>query len=54
MKRYVITGGAGFIGSALLRQLVAQGNGKVTVIDNLMTGHEENLEEIAPLVDFDR
>ncbi len=41
MKRYVVTGGAGFIGSALVRALLAQGDGQVRVIDNLLTGHEE-------------
>src|ERR1700687_6488172 len=45
MKRYVVTGGAGFIGSALVRRLLAQGDGEVHVIDNLFSGHEKNLEE---------
>ena len=52
MKRYVATGGAGFIGSALVRQLLVQGDGEVTVIDNLMTGYKKNLEEVASRVDF--
>ena len=47
-----VTGGAGFIGSALVRGILAQGAPKVTVIDNLLTGHEKNLTEIASQVDL--
>lgn len=46
MKKYVVTGGAGFIGSALVRGLVARGDGGVVVIDNLLTGHKRNLQEV--------
>jgi nucleoside-diphosphate-sugar epimerase len=46
MNRYVVTGGAGFIGSALVRALVGQGR-RVHVIDNLSTGNLDNLEEVA-------
>ena len=46
MTKYVITGGAGFIGSALVRACVADGSHQVVVIDNLLTGHERNLEEV--------
>jgi nucleoside-diphosphate-sugar epimerase len=46
MKTYVVTGGAGFIGSALVRTLLAQGAGVVRVIDNFLTGYERNLHEI--------
>jgi len=53
MKRYVVTGGAGFIGSALVRALLAEGDGEVRVIDNLLSGHEKNLEEIRPRISFD-
>ena len=42
MPKYVITGGAGFIGSHLAETLVKQGQ-QVTVLDNLATGKEENL-----------
>ncbi len=46
MKKYVVTGGAGFIGSALVRGLIAHGDGEVHVIDNLLTGSKQNLKEI--------
>ena len=43
--KYVVTGGAGFIGSHITKMLVKQ-NHNVTVIDNLYTGKEKNLESI--------
>jgi UDP-glucose 4-epimerase len=54
MKRFVVTGGAGFIGSALVRRLLAEGAGRVLVIDNLLTGFERNLAEVAADIDFHR
>jgi UDP-glucose 4-epimerase len=52
MRSYLITGGAGFIGSALARGLLARGAGRVVVVDNLITGHPRNLEEIRGDIDF--
>ena len=43
--RVLVTGGAGFIGSNLADELIRQG-AKVSIIDNLVTGSRENLEEI--------
>ena len=40
----VVTGGAGFIGSALIRHLISQGAEFVTAFDNLNSGHRKNLE----------
>jgi nucleoside-diphosphate-sugar epimerase len=54
MSKYVVTGGAGFIGSALVRGLLRQGAQRVTVIDNLLSGSEENLAEVASAVDLVR
>jgi UDP-glucose 4-epimerase len=42
MRKVVVTGGAGFIGSSLVRQLIDAGDA-VTVVDNLVNGKRENL-----------
>jgi nucleoside-diphosphate-sugar epimerase len=47
MKKYIVTGGAGFIGSALVRALLGQGDCAVEVIDNFLTGHRKNLDAVA-------
>jgi nucleoside-diphosphate-sugar epimerase len=49
---YVVTGGAGFIGSALVRGLLKDGASKVIVIDNLFSGKEGNLDEVRDSVEF--
>lgn len=49
---YVVTGGAGFIGSSLVRGLLETGADRVTVVDNLLTGHASNLDEVRDRVDF--
>ena len=51
MTTYLITGIAGFIGSALARAVLVQG-GQVRGIDNLSTGRRENLSEILDRIDF--
>ncbi len=43
MAVYVVTGGAGFIGSNIVQRLVEDGE-EVRVVDNLATGHRENLQ----------
>jgi UDP-glucose 4-epimerase len=42
LKKYLVTGGAGFIGSAVAAKLLNQGN-EVVIIDNLSTGCVENV-----------
>ena len=49
--RWLVTGGAGFIGSHIVRELVRQGQ-QVTVLDNLSSGKLENLESIKNKIAF--
>ena len=44
-RRVVVTGGAGFLGSHLCRELMARGD-EVVAVDNLLTGRRENLEDL--------
>lgn len=45
-----VTGGAGFIGSALIRHLLAEGVDSVLAFDNLNTGHAKNLDGLGDRV----
>ena len=49
--KVVVTGGAGFIGSHIAAALSASG-ARVRVLDDLSTGHRENLEEIGGDIEF--
>jgi len=49
--KYLITGGAGFIGSHLAESLIARGD-EVVILDNLSTGSSNNLENIDDKVEF--
>ena len=51
MATYLITGIAGFIGSALARAVIAQGD-RVRGVDNLSTGRRENIADILDRIDF--
>jgi UDP-glucose 4-epimerase len=45
MKSVVVTGGAGFIGSHLVRELASKGY-RITILDDLSSGKMENIEEL--------
>lgn len=49
--RYVVTGGAGFIGSNTVEEIVRRGHG-VVVLDDLSAGKEENLAEVRNKITF--
>ena len=51
--RYLVTGGAGFIGSHIVHELVRRGH-SVAVLDDLSTGKEANLAEVAAKVQLIR
>jgi nucleoside-diphosphate-sugar epimerase len=51
MAKYLVTGGAGFIGSHIVEALVERGDA-VRVLDNLTTGKQENLEAVAGRFEF--
>ena len=52
MKRILVTGGAGFVGSNLCRRLVNEGN-HVICVDNLYTGRMVNIEELLSHPEFE-
>ena len=49
--KYAVTGGAGFIGSHLVKNLVEHGN-EIIVIDNLNTGKKKNIEKFSEKINF--
>jgi len=51
MDKFLVTGGAGFIGSNICRRLVAQGC-FVRVVDNLLTGKKSNLDNFIEKIEF--
>ncbi len=51
MSHYLVTGGAGFIGSHLVHELAQRGE-RVTVLDNLSAGKVENLRDVWQRIQF--
>ena len=49
--KYLVTGGAGFIGSHVVDRLVAEGH-QVRVLDDLSSGKLENLADVRPRIEF--
>ncbi len=50
-RLYLVTGGAGFIGSHIVEELVRRGE-RVRVVDNLSTGKRENLQHLMGEIEF--
>ena len=48
---YLVTGGAGFIGSNIVRALVEKGE-RVRILDNLSTGRTENISDLLEQIEF--
>jgi len=53
MKRILVTGGAGFLGSNLCQRLVKDKNNYVIALDNLFTGRLHNIEHLLELPNFE-
>ena len=51
MSNFLVTGGAGFIGSNICRRLIIDGH-YVRVIDNFLTGKKSNIEDIIDRIEF--
>src|SRR5712675_2295653 len=51
MRTFLVTGGAGFIGSHIAEALVARGD-RVRVLDNLSTGNLANLQHLERQIEF--
>jgi UDP-glucuronate decarboxylase len=52
MKKILVTGGAGFLGSHLCEKLLAEGN-QVTCLDNFFSGHKRNIAHLIPHPNFE-
>lgn len=52
MKRILITGGAGFIGSHLSKRLLDEGN-EVICLDNFFTGSKDNIRDLISNANFE-
>lgn len=51
MSKYLVTGGAGFIGSNIVKRLVEEGK-EVRILDNLSTGKRKNIELFLDKIEF--
>jgi len=51
MEKFLVTGGAGFIGSNICKELISQ-RCSVRVVDNLLTGKKSNLADVIDKIEF--
>ena len=47
MNKVIVTGGAGFIGSNLVKRLLDDGAEEILIIDDFSTGKKENLHDLS-------
>lgn len=52
MKRILVTGGAGFVGSHLCKRLIEEGN-EVICLDNFFTGNKKNVKDLLHNINFE-
>jgi UDP-glucuronate decarboxylase len=52
MKRILVTGGAGFVGSHLCKRLIDEGN-EVICLDNFFTGNKQNVKDLLNNINFE-
>ena len=52
VRRVLVTGGAGFLGSHLCRRLIEEGN-EVICVDNFYTGTKGNIQELLTHSNFE-
>lgn len=52
MKRILVTGGAGFVGSHLCKRLIKEGN-EVICLDNFFTGNKKNVKDLLNNINFE-
>ena len=52
MNKVIVTGGAGFIGSNLVKRLLKDGAEEILIIDDFSTGKKENLHDSSKAVSY--
>ena len=53
MQKILITGGAGYIASHVVKQLLEKNRYKITIVDNLSTGSQKTLDSLRKIGDFE-
>lgn len=52
MKKFLVTGGAGFIGSNIVKYILANNKGEVRILDDLSSGKMKNIEPVMDSIEF--